>query len=153
MHLSMQLSTLNRSTQPQHQSTHQMRNGGSGLRSEERRLDGMIQNEKEDGSKNDDLHENQNPLTLLGSQKSLQDVHDSSEHFRLKNLTHKQKTRGSVIASDVEEEDPSGTPIPGFQARKTIILSSKDLPPMNFNQVPSQNTNQFTSLPNSNRVS
>ena len=59
-----------------------MRNGGSALRSEERRLEGMIQNEKEDGSKNDDLGGNQNPLTLLGSQKSLQDVHNSGEHFR-----------------------------------------------------------------------
>ena len=130
-----------------------MRNGGSALRSEERALNQMIQNEKEDGSKNDDLQGNQNPLTLLGSQKSMQDVPNSGEHFRLKNLTHKQEPRGSVIASDVEEEDPTGTPIPGFQARKTIILSSKDLPPMNFNQIPSQNTNQFTSLPNSNRVS
>ena len=46
-----------------------------------------------------------------------------------------------MIASDVEEDYASGMPIPGLEARQTIIFSSKDLPPINLNNIPSQNPN------------
>ena len=57
----------------------------------------MTQNEKEDGSKNEDPGRNQNPMTLLGSQKSLHQVQNSDQnsddHFQLKNIGQKQESK------------------------------------------------------------
>lgn len=138
-----------------HQSTNQMINGSSPLRSEERIHDQMMQNEKEDEDDADDgdPHRNQNPMTLLGSQKSLHHVENRDGHFRLKGTVHSAESKGPAITRDAEEEDATRSPIQGFQARKTIILSSQDLPAMNLNQIPSPNTKQIPVHLNPNRAS
>jgi len=136
-----------------HQSTNQMINEGSGLQSGGRSHDRMTQDEKIGGSNNEDLHRNQNPLTLLGSQKSLHHAQNGDEHFRLKNKVHTQALAEPALASDDEEERPSGSPTPGSQAYKTIESSKKKLELNNSNQKPSQKGNAILSAPDSNRIS
>lgn len=96
-----------------HQSTNQMINEGSGLQSEGRSPDQMTQDEKMGSSNNEDLHRNQNPLTLLGSHKSLHHAQNADEHFRLKNKVPTEALADPALASDDEEERPSRSPTPG----------------------------------------